>query len=216
MYKVKHHRLFISATDRSFCNCSKKCDSLLFILGDTIKDLNAMEGIEIIIIFFVTAFFFKYKYYIHHIISIAIFIILSIIIDIMLDNYKGHDISSLSINFFYILFESIGYCFLNYMMEIKYHHFWNITLILGIIDFLSYTFIFFILIIIKSVNDNNNLMSNLILYKEGKTGYIIIRFLFGIFIGGFFGTILELQTLNLFTPNHIFVCYEISKISEIL
>ena len=27
---------------------------------------------------------------------------------------------------------------------------------------------------------------------------------------------MELQTLSLFTPNHIYVCYEISKISEIL
>ena len=188
----------------------------IYFSGDEINDINAMEGIEIIIIFFVTAFFFKYKYYIHHIISIAIFIILSIIIDIMLDNYKGHDISSLSINFFFILFESIGYCYFNYMMEIKYHHFWNMTLILGIIDFLAYTIIFFILLIIKSVNDNNNLMSNLQLYKKGKIGYIIIRFLFGIFIGGFIGSILELQTLSLFTPNHIYVCYEISKISEIL
>ena len=188
----------------------------VYFSGDTINDLYSIEGIEIIFFFLVTAIFFKYKYYIHHIISIAIFIILGITIDIMVDNFKGHDISSLSINFFYSLFEAFVYCYLYYMMEIKYHHFWNMSLIIGIFDFLVYTSIFFILLIIKSVNDNNNIMSYLEQYKEGKIGYIIIRFLFGTFIGGFIGTILEVQTISLFTPNHIFVCYEISKISYIL
>jgi hypothetical protein len=188
----------------------------IYFSGDEINDINAMEGIEIIIIFFVTAFFFKYKYYIHHIISIAIFIILSIIIDIMLDNYKGHDISSLSANFLYLLFEAVGYCYFYYLLEIKYRHFWNVFLFLGIIDLIIYSFLFSTLLLIRSVNNNNNFLSKLELYKEGKIGYLIFRFLIGIFIGGFFGMILEIKTLSLFSINHIFVCTEISKISEIL
>ena len=181
-----------------------------------LKDICTMDGIQIIIILIVTAIFFKYKYYIHHIISIVIFIILSVIIDVMQDNYKGHDINSLSANFLYLLFEAVGYCYFYYLLEIKYRHFWNVFLFLGIIDLIIYSFLFSTLLLIRSVNNNNNFLSKLELYKEGKIGYLIFRFLIGIFIGGFFGMILEIKTLSLFSINHIFVCTEISKISEIL
>ena len=53
-------------------------------------------------------------------------------------------------------------------------------------------------------------------YNKSKIGRIIIRFLIGIFLGGFALSFLEVQTINLFNPNYILVCYEISKISNIL
>ena len=49
--------------------------------------LFIIDGIEIIFITLITYFILKYKYYIHHIISIIIFVILCIIIDIILKNY---------------------------------------------------------------------------------------------------------------------------------
>ena len=102
------------------------------------------------------------------------------------------------------------------MLDIKYHYFWNVSFICGVFDLIAYGLIFIILYIITKVNNDDVLLESLELYKEGKGGYILIRFLFGIIIGGFFTIILECQTLNIFNPNYIFVCYEISKLPQIL
>ena len=187
-----------------------------FYDDNTIDIICTTEAIEIIFICLATAIFFKYKYYIHHIICIIIFLILSIIIDIMLDNFKKHDLSTIIFKILFAILEAIGYIYLKYMLDIKYHYFWNVSFICGVFDLIAYGLIFIILYIIKKVNNDDVLLESLELYKEGKGGYIVIRFLFGIIIGGFFTTILECQTLNIFNPNYIFVCYEISKLPQIL
>ena len=68
--------------------------SLLFgtILGEDennkhIYRLYINQAIEIIALTIITYFFLKYKYYLHHIISIVAIVIFAVIIDIILDNY---------------------------------------------------------------------------------------------------------------------------------
>ena len=58
-------------------------DVLVYFVDDSISLMCTIRAYEIIIIIPVSILILKYKYYIHHIISLVIFVILSIIIDIM-------------------------------------------------------------------------------------------------------------------------------------
>ena len=195
--------------------------SIFIVIGtyyeeDNSDELCTFDSLEIIIICILTAIFFKYKYHIHHIISLIIFLILSIIIDLMVDNFKGQDFTSIIVRFLYVLLEAFAYCFSKYLMDIKYRHFWNISFAMGVCDLTLFSITFAILLIITNTSNNTDVLPSLDKYKEDNIGYIIFRILFGIISGGFFCAILEFETINIFNPNHVFVCYEISRISTIL
>ena len=68
----------------------------IFLIGSLINDstvdpnaesLFSREALELILLTLITFILLKYRYYIHHIISLAIFCLLSIFIDLLLDNY---------------------------------------------------------------------------------------------------------------------------------
>ena len=70
-------------------------DVLVYFNDDSISMMCTIRAYEIIIIIPVSILILKYKYYIHHIISLVIFLILSIVIDIMLNNYD-HSITTIA------------------------------------------------------------------------------------------------------------------------
>ena len=173
--------------------------------------LCIIEGIEIIIILGISLIFLKYKYYIHHIISLILFIILSLVIDIMLNNIQYINIDSILTQIIYIIIESTYYCYIKYMLEIKYHYYWNIIFIRGIYNLFISLIIFGILLTIKILTNNHNILVNLDYYYN-NVYIIIIHFIIEIIIGGFIFSLLEMKSLSEFSPNHIFACLEISKI----
>ena len=59
---------------------------------DTSRELYIIDAIELIFITIATHFFLKYNYYIHHIISIIIIVILCLINDIILQNFTHTNI----------------------------------------------------------------------------------------------------------------------------
>ena len=170
------------------------------------------EGFQIIIIFFITLLFMKYKYYIHHIISLIIFVILSIVIDIMLNNIKKIEIETILTETAYGILESTCYCYIKYMMETKYHYYWNILFFLGITNLIINSSAFFVLFSIKKSTNNPDILKNIDYYSKENIGEIIIRFLIEFIFYGIIYNILEMETLSKLTLNHIFACYEISKI----
>ena len=76
--------------------------------------------------------------------------------------------------------------------------------------------IFSILLIFKIEYNNDNVLQSLEEYGKNKISHIVFKILAGIFHEGIITSILDFQTINLFNPNHIFVCYEISKIAYVL
>ena len=94
--------------------------------------LNAVNGIEIILMSVATFLIFKYKYYLHHIITMIIYCILGFSIDIILGNFK--DISYDYVYFFiiFIISEVLIYCFIKYMMDKIYYHYTEVLLYHGI------------------------------------------------------------------------------------
>ena len=158
----------------------------------------------------------KYKYYIHHTISLIIFLILSIIMDIILENFKLLNTTSAIALIIFSIVEAFYYCYMKYMIYEKYHSIYNMIFLCGVVEFFSNLIIFGIMFIIRFKYNNNDILSSLEKYDISKIGPIVLTIFARLIIDGFFISILEFQTINLFNPNFIFVCYEISKISSIL
>ena len=86
--------------------------------------LCTKEALEIILLTLFTFLFLKYRYYIHHIISLIIFCMFSIIIDLILQNYQKGLIElplmKIIMDSFSIVLEIINFCYEAYMLNSLY------------------------------------------------------------------------------------------------
>ena len=169
------------------------------------------EVIEIIFITILTFLILKYKYFIHHIISLILFCILSLGIDLLLnsleENYKDKNIIQIILEILSILLQILNYCYQKYMMEFLYHQYWYISFTLG----LNAIFMSFIMIFISKKKDTNLIDE----CKEKGIGYILLYLIFQIIVG-FLARLFRILTLNYQTPNHMLISYDIVKIIIIL
>ena len=105
------------------------------VINPLVSDPFAFIGLEMICLTIVSIFLLKYKYFNHHYIAIAAFIILGNICDLILNYYpqmleNGPLISF--IEFLGILSDVIYYYYIKYMMEVLYYPYWKISLCIGI------------------------------------------------------------------------------------
>ena len=154
----------------------------------------------------------KYKYFIHHIISLIIFCIIGVCIDFLLNNWEDNLLSKpfLQIIFYFIiiLLEIVNYSYQKYMMDKLYFHYWNISLATGLSLF-TQTFGSLVSNLIKKDEKTINL------FHELKPGYIILGFFLNIIIG-FIQYLSRILILDYFTPNHMMIAYELLKIYHVL
>ena len=123
---------------------------------ETSRDLFINDAIEIIFLSIITYYILKYKYYIHHFISIALIVVCGIAIDLLIDNYSNIDIIKIVINsFFYILADVSLYSYFKYLIEFKYYYFMDVLFISGIINFIINSISFSILLLYHHLNGNN-------------------------------------------------------------
>ena len=80
----------------------------------------------------VTLFFLKYKYYIHHYITIILYSALGIIIDFIIEGYKIIDFKYAYIYIIYILDDVMVFCYMKYMMDKLYYQYKTIIIYHGI------------------------------------------------------------------------------------
>ena len=170
------------------------------------------EVIEIIFLAILTFLILKYKYFIHHIISLILFSIFSIGIDILLNslvkNLTGITAIQIISDIVTILLQILNYCYQKYMMEYLYHSYWNISLALGL-------FLFFgglIEISVYLIIDKTSIIND---FKEKGVGYMILYIVFQI-IMSFLIYLFRILTLNYLTPNHMLIAYDLVKIFIIL
>ena len=93
---------------------------------DTI--LNTINGVEIILMTFGTSLLLKYKYYIHHAISMSLFCLLGIAKDFILGNFFELNYSYIVFHIIYILDEVMIYCFFKYMMDKLYYNYYEVII----------------------------------------------------------------------------------------
>ena len=186
--------------------------------------LFSVESLQIIFISLVSICLLKYKYFIHHIIALLTFIALSLSIDFILGNFIfEYDKEILILGIVYIiqlLVDSINMTYQKYMIDKLYYSPYNMIFSLGLllffINFSSFTFC-----LIsgdqsnKPENNRINLFSEFYEYFKVVDIFIIIsKFILNIIVYFIFNA-LRILTIYYFTPNHILISYELSKIFEL-
>ena len=177
------------------------------------RELFINDAIEIIFITLITYFILKYKYYIHHIISISIFVLLTITIDYVLENFTHTNTVRVINSILYVLADSSIYSYLKHLIAVKYYYFMDVLLLLGIINLILHFITLGIILLIQNQNGENTLINFCKeYYDELGIGYMILRFLFGLVFIGFFVGILEFLILNELIPNYVIIGYALGKI----
>ena len=171
------------------------------------------DSLEIIFITLATFFILKYKYYIHHFVSISLFIALNIVIDVIIKNFQTVNKATIIITILYVIVESLYYTYLKYLVEKKYYFTFDIIGILGSFYLLFIIISFTGQIIYYKVKGSYGLIFQFyFFYKDYHTWYMIIRFLIGFIIEGIIINILEIVILKELTPIYVIIAYELSKI----
>ena len=92
------------------------------------KIIHTTNGIEFILMSIATFFILNYSYYIHHIVTMLIYLCLGICTDLILKNFSGTNYKNAYIYIIYSINEVIFYCYLKYMMDKLYDHYSEIIL----------------------------------------------------------------------------------------
>ena len=132
-------------------NREESLEKSIFLM--TTEELSTCQGIEIVLITIFAKLLLKYKYFIHHYLSIIIFFLSSIAFDLLLKNYNSF-LRNLNIHYKYVkalqillyigkvLAESVYYCYIKVMIDKHYHNYWNITASIGIVSAINIILIF--------------------------------------------------------------------------
>ena len=181
------------------------------------REMFINDSLEIIFITIVTYFFLRYKYYIHHIISLIFLVILSVIFDLVLGNFIQNNTTLVITSIFYVLISSVMYTYFKYLMQNKYYHYMDILFIMGTFDTIIYIISLSVILIVQSSKGTYELIFQFYeYYKEYGTWKTTSIFLVGLIPRGFIMFLLEMKSVDLFGPSIIFVSYEISKIPNTL
>ena len=141
--------------------------------------LNTIYGILLILITIGTSFLLNYKYYTHHIISIIIYCILNITIDLILDNFFIVDYKYIYIYIIYLINSAIIMCYLKYMMDKLYYQYMEVILLWGIIGLIVKFILYsFLSIIIHFSDSEESIINNISNYFKETNVFIIIFYQF--------------------------------------
>ena len=164
------------------------------------------SGFLIIFNLFFTVIMLKAKYYIHNFISMVLCFIFSVIIDLIMGNLKDIKLSSF-IHLIPGLLDSLLLCYEKYLMDKKYHSYWNVLFFIGLDYFIIYSIHFIINIII---DPNNNSIFNTIRKSEKKN--IIINFFLDAILEDYLKVLLTLLVLEYFSVNHELISESLCRI----
>ena len=176
-------------------------------------ELFIIDVIEIILVTLVTYFLLKYKYYIHHIISLIILAILSTIIDLLLGSFINVNLPLVIISLFTIITDSIYYSYTKYLIEKKYYYLMDILFVIGIFDLIMSIIAFGIILLVQKINGTYKLIFQFYeFYNTYGAWYILAFFLIELIIHGLILFLLEMKILEMLGPNFVCLSYLIGKI----
>ena len=163
---------------------------------------------EMMFFFILSIIILKTKYYIHSIISMILYCIFPIINDLIEKNFKLIKLDS----FLYLIIvfmESLICCYFKYLIDKKYHSYWNILFFFGLYFFIFYS-ITFIIIIIKDPY-NNSTFQNI---RNAETKYIILNFFLDSILNTYLKHLFALLILEYFSLNHVLLSHILFKIVD--
>ena len=158
--------------------------------------------------------FFLYrgnKFYIHHIISLIIFTILSLVNDLIIKIYSSQNYKTVLINLFIIISKVILFCYIIHLIRTEGHYYTNTLSIMGFFNLIIIIISFSTNIIVNKINNDNNIIYEFYnFYKESGLKNIILIFLFGLIAEGFLGYTFQFATLYHLDHHFLMSTYEAS------
>ena len=183
LYALQTNTIYFSYIVHGFVNYES-------IFANKIQRISTQQGLEIIIIIIMSIFMLKYKYFIHHYISVFLFCLSSVAFDLILNNY---------------------FCFLKYMIDRHYHHYWNIMFSVGLMVLIINT----ILLITYLIFENKTHLGFITYFwhylELVPASTIALKFIINIILQ-FISSILEILTIFYLTPEYILISQNLSKI----
>ena len=168
------------------------------------------ESFELICLLIISRFLLKNRYYIHNIISLLSFCIFNTLIDLVTGIIFKLQVIDLAYSGI-IITEEVFYCYMKYMLDKKYHKYWDLIFFQGV--YLIIYVIISIFIRIK-INGNSDFIINY--FNKENMGPVIGIFFFNLVCTGIIQQILNVLIIDLFTPNHMLIAYVIKKIKKLL
>ena len=173
--------------------------------------INTIQTIELSLMTIASIFILKYKYYIHHLISMIIFSILSVSNDLLLDNFSKPNYKYFYIYMLYLINEVLAFCYFKYMMDFLYYHYSELVFFWGIFGVISKLIIFPCLMVYEDKNEIEKGIIYGIKKYFSETNVIAIIFLqfiyFALDRAIFF--LLNLLIVYYYRPNHVVIGFEI-------
>ena len=172
--------------------------------------LNTTNGVEILLMTLGTFLILKYKYYIHHMISMGLFCALGITNDFILGSYPTVKYDFFFVYIIYIINEVLVFCYLKYMMDKLYYQYMEIILLWGIIGLIVKIIIFTGISIYEYKAKIDGIIDGLNTYFSETNVWIIIFFqlFYFLFYGAMYYTLIILLMYYL-RPNLMIVTDEL-------
>ena len=123
-------------------------------------------------------------------------------------------IKNISLDLLVVICELVSFCYQTYLMNNKYYNYWTISFILGTIIFIMNIGALAAALIFGNPNgDPKNLLNNFLIFiKNCNVGFVILRIFLTFIFKGFMLQLFRVLILDYLSPNHILICYEITRI----
>ena len=177
-------------------------------------------GLEMILLTVASIILLKYKYFIHHVISITGFILFGNFSDLILNYYPQiilYSAFSIIIQLLGIIIDVIYFYYQKYMMEKLFYPYWRISFTIGVSLFLFSTG-YLIYVLVEKDKTNPLIIDSKMFYSYFsnkdvglKVGRQILTFIFSII-----SSILYILNIYYFNPNYILISFQFSKFVDVL
>ena len=177
-------------------------------------------GLEMVFLTVISIILLKYKYFIHHYISLATFVLFGNFNDFILGNYQkiiNYGAIMNIIQILGIIIDVIYYYYQKYMMEKFFYSYWSISFTLGV-TLIFITTGYLIYVLVKKEEADIGIINGKEFYSYFKSedvglkiGKQILNYIFSTI-----STILYILNIYHFNPNYILISFQFSKLVDVL
>ena len=179
--------------------------------------LSTTNAVEINLTTLGTFLLLKYKYYIHHMVSLVIFFVLGVSNDFIMRSYFIIKFDYFYVYIYYLVIEVSLFCYLKYMMDKLYYPYMEVLLFWGITGLIEKLIIFSGMIIYEYKNNIDGIMHDFYVYFTGTSALpiVFIQFLSSLIIRAV-DYLLTMLVLYYLRPNHLIISDEWSVFFRII
>ena len=175
------------------------------------------NGVTIIFMTLITFLLLKYKYYIHHIITIVLYCALGISIDAIIGNFYDINLKSYFLCLLWALDEAMLYCYMKYMMDKLYYKYTEVIIYYGISGLITKACVIIGMGVYQCINGNKGIFNSISNYFKTINPAVIIFLQFLYFIIHFcIDNLLKIIIIYYLRPNHIIINDQLNIFEEII